>query len=68
MLSLYMREHKERTPGEMIERIDGDVTALSNFFSQFAVRVFGAALLLTPIVVAILLSREGLADIDTASR
>ncbi|WP_409013472.1 ABC transporter transmembrane domain-containing protein, partial [Deinococcus sp.] len=47
LLSLDMREHKERTPGEMIERIDGDVTALSNFFSQFAVRVFGAALLLT---------------------
>ncbi|MBB6017993.1 ABC transporter ATP-binding protein [Deinococcus radiopugnans] len=46
LLSLDMREHKERTPGEMIERIDGDVTALSNFFSQFAVRVFGAALLL----------------------
>ena len=51
MLSLDMREHKERTPGEMIERIDGDVTALSNFFSQFAVRVFGAALLLTGAVV-----------------
>lgn len=47
LLSLDMREHKERTPGEMIERIDGDVTALSNFFSQFAVRVFGAALLLS---------------------
>ena len=47
VLGLDLRFHKERTPGEMIERIDGDVTALSNFFSQFAVRVFGAALLLT---------------------
>ncbi|WP_424950432.1 ABC transporter ATP-binding protein [Deinococcus sp.] len=46
LLSLDMSFHKERTPGELIERIDGDVTALSNFFSQFAVRVFGAALLL----------------------
>ncbi|MCY1704250.1 ABC transporter ATP-binding protein [Deinococcus sp. SL84] len=46
LLSLDMAEHKERTPGELIERIDGDVTALSNFFSQFAVRVFGAGLLL----------------------
>ncbi len=46
LLSLDMGYHKERTPGEMIERIDGDVTALSNFFSQFSVRVFGAALLL----------------------
>ena len=51
LLALDMAEHKERTPGEMIERIDGDVTALSNFFSQFAVRVFGAALLLTGAVV-----------------
>lgn len=33
LLTLDMSEHKERTPGEMIERIDGDVTALSNFFS-----------------------------------
>ena len=51
LLSLDMKYHKERTPGEMIERIDGDVTALSNFFSQFAVRVFGAALLLTGSVI-----------------
>ncbi|MEF2276969.1 ABC transporter ATP-binding protein [Deinococcus sp. YIM 134068] len=55
LLSLDMREHKERTPGEMIERIDGDVTALSNFFSQFAVRVFGAALLLVGALVMFLL-------------
>ena len=46
LLHLDMSFHKERTPGELIERIDGDVTALSNFFSQFAVRVFGAVLLL----------------------
>jgi len=46
VMSLDMAYHKERTPGEMIERIDGDVTALSNFFSQFSVRVFGAVLLL----------------------
>ncbi|AFZ67804.1 ABC transporter ATP-binding protein [Deinococcus peraridilitoris] len=46
LMSLDMSYHKERTPGEMIERIDGDVTALSNFFSQFSVRVFGALLLL----------------------
>ncbi|WP_425145466.1 ABC transporter ATP-binding protein [Deinococcus sp.] len=46
LLHLDLSFHKERTPGELIERIDGDVTALSNFFSQFAVRVLGAALLL----------------------
>jgi ABC-type multidrug transport system fused ATPase/permease subunit len=38
--------HKARTPGELIERIDGDVTALANFFSQFVVQVLGSLLLL----------------------
>ena len=44
-LRLDMRYHKDRTPGEMIERIDGDVTSVSNFFSQFVVRVSAAVLL-----------------------
>ena len=38
-LSLDMGFHKGRTSGEMIERIDGDVDDLSNFFSQFVVSV-----------------------------
>jgi ABC-type multidrug transport system fused ATPase/permease subunit len=44
-LDLDMAYHKDRMPGEMIERIDGDVTSISNFFSQFVVRVSAAALL-----------------------
>src|SRR5215211_7441201 len=40
-LRLDMQFHQRRTPGELIERIDGDVTALANFFSQFVVRVLG---------------------------
>ncbi len=55
-LHLDMRFHKDRTPGEMIERIDGDVTSVSNFFSQFVVRV-SAAILLT-FGILILLWRE----------
>jgi ABC-type multidrug transport system fused ATPase/permease subunit len=55
-LGLDMAYHKDRTPGEMIERIDGDVTSVSNFFSQFVVRV-SAAVLLT-IGVLVLLWRE----------
>lgn len=51
LLSLDLSFHKNRTPGELIERVDGDVTALSNFFSQFTVRVFGAALLLVGALV-----------------
>ncbi|HEX7005112.1 MAG TPA: ABC transporter ATP-binding protein [Trueperaceae bacterium] len=50
VLGLDMSFHTSRTPGEMIERIDGDITALSNFFSQFSVRVFGGLLLLVGIL------------------
>jgi ATP-binding cassette, subfamily B, bacterial len=44
-LDLDTAYHKGRLPGEMIERIDGDVTSISNFFSQFVVRVSTAILL-----------------------
>ena len=55
-LRLDMQFHQRRTPGELIERIDGDVTALANFFSQFVIRVLGNALLL--IGILLLLFRE----------
>ena len=55
-LELDMPFHNARTPGEMIERIDGDVTALANFFSQFMLRVVGSGLLLAGVLV--LLWRE----------
>ncbi|GAB4126438.1 MAG: ABC transporter ATP-binding protein [Roseiflexaceae bacterium] len=50
-LSLDMSFHNARTPGEMIERIDGDVTKLENFLSQFVVRVMLNGLLLIGVVV-----------------
>jgi ABC-type multidrug transport system fused ATPase/permease subunit len=50
-LGLDIPFHKQHTPGEMIERIDGDVTALGNFFSAFAARVLGNALLVAGILV-----------------
>lgn len=43
--------HAARTPGELIERIDGDVTALANFFSRFIIYVLGNALLLAGVLV-----------------
>jgi ABC-type multidrug transport system fused ATPase/permease subunit len=49
-LRLDLSFHKARTPGELIERIDGDVTALANFFSQFVVQVLGSALLLIGVI------------------
>ena len=36
--------HAAHTPGAMIERIDGDVAVLGNFFSRFVVYVLGNAL------------------------
>jgi ABC-type multidrug transport system fused ATPase/permease subunit len=57
-LRLDMSFHNKRTPGEMIERIDGDVTALANFFSQFVIHLLGNMILL--IGVLILLFREDL--------
>lgn len=50
-LSLDMGFHKTHTSGEMIERIDGDVDALSNFFSQFAVNLLSNLLLLIGMLV-----------------
>jgi len=52
-LRLDMPFHKAHTPGEMIERIDGDVTALANFFSQFVIYVLGNALLLVGVLVVL---------------
>ena len=62
-LSLDMTFHKVHTAGEMIERIDGDVTALSNFFSQFIVKVAGTFVLMAGVLVVMYLEdwRIGLA-------
>ncbi len=53
-LHLDMSFHNEKSPGELIERIDGDVIEISNFFSQLVIRVLGNMLLLLGIMVAIL--------------
>ncbi|MFL5801559.1 MAG: ABC transporter transmembrane domain-containing protein, partial [Roseiflexaceae bacterium] len=52
-LRLDLSFHKARTPGELIERIDGDVTALANFFSQFVVKVLGNMLLLVGVLIVL---------------
>ena len=49
-LRLDLSFHKRHTPGELIERIDGDVTGLANFFSEFAIRVLGNALIVIGIL------------------
>ncbi len=50
LLDLDMGFHTDNTPGEMIERIDGDVTALAEFLSRFIVRLLGAGLLLIGVI------------------
>jgi ATP-binding cassette, subfamily B, bacterial len=43
--------HKKHTPGELIERIDGDATALAGFFSRLVIQVAGNLLLLLGVLV-----------------
>jgi ATP-binding cassette, subfamily B, bacterial len=52
-LSLDMTYHNDTNPGAMIERIDGDVVNLSNFFSQLVIQIFGNILLLLGIVAVL---------------
>ncbi len=62
-LNLDMSYHNNVSPGELIERIDGDVAELSNFFSQLVIRVLGNIVLLVGIIIALILEdwRMGLA-------
>lgn len=50
-LSLDMSFHNARTPGEMIERVDGDVSKLSNFMSSFLVQLTLNSLLVVGILI-----------------
>ena len=54
-VALDQRFHNAHTPGEMIERVDGDVTLLSNYFSEFVVQIVGSALVIAAVLVVILL-------------
>jgi ATP-binding cassette subfamily B protein len=55
-LHLDMSFHKSHQPGELIERLDSDVTALFNFFSKLFLNVFNNMILLAGIII--LLFRE----------
>lgn len=50
-LRLDLAFHNAKTPGEMIERVDGDVTQLSGYFSQFVIKVLANTVLLGGILV-----------------
>ena len=51
LLGLDMGFHTNTTPGEMIERIDGDVTAVAEFLSRFFAKLVGAGLLLIGVLI-----------------
>ena len=51
VLRLDMGFHNARPPGDLLERIDGDIERLTNFFSQFFIKLVGALLLLVGLVV-----------------
>lgn len=53
LVKLDMSFHKVHTPGELIERVDGDVTNLANFFSQFVIKILGGLLLLIGIIAVL---------------
>jgi len=54
-LRLDMSFHNTHTPGEMIERIDGDVLTIASFFSQFVIHILGNVLLLVGVLFVLAL-------------
>jgi ATP-binding cassette subfamily B protein len=53
ILRLDMTFHGQHTPGELIERVDGDVTNLADFLARFLFQMLGSALLLVGAVVLV---------------
>jgi ATP-binding cassette, subfamily B, bacterial len=54
-LDLDLAFHGQRTPGEMIERVDGDVVALAEFVVAFLLDVVVSLLLLVGVLVVVLI-------------
>ena len=64
-ISLDMRYHNDTTPGELIQRIDGDVAEFSNFFSQLVIRILANVLLILGIIGALFLESAALGGLFT---
>lgn len=54
-LNLDMRFHKAHPPGEMISRIDSDITTLNDFFSQFLLKLLANFILVVAVLVVLYL-------------
>ncbi|HEX6340872.1 ABC transporter ATP-binding protein [Umezawaea sp.] len=53
VLDLDLSFHESRSPGELIERIDGDVNQVAEFFSSLIVHLVGSVLLVIGILTAL---------------
>ncbi len=55
VLGLDLAEHGQRSPGELIERVDGDVMAIANFVVAFVMDVVVSVLLLIGVLISVFL-------------
>ncbi len=53
VLGLDHEFHRTHTPGELIQRVDGDITSVSDFLSQVVTKAAGAAMLVSGMVVVL---------------
>jgi len=52
-LGLDLSFHERHSPGELIERTDGDITVLASFLSSFVVQAVGSVLTLLGVLIAV---------------
>lgn len=55
VLKLDLAFHRSTSPGELVSRVDGDVTALSDFVASFAVKAAAAMVTLVGLVVVLMI-------------
>jgi len=53
VLDLDHEFHRTHTPGELIQRVDGDITSVSDFLSQVVTKAAGAAMLVSGIIIVL---------------
>jgi len=53
VLGLDHEFHRRHTPGELIQRVDGDVTSVSDFLGRVLSRAIGAALLVVGMLIVL---------------
>jgi ABC-type multidrug transport system fused ATPase/permease subunit len=53
VIGLDLSFHERHSPGQLIERTDGDITALASFVSSFLVQAVGGALTLLGVLIAV---------------